>query len=175
MNHRPRIRIVPAGPNDAGLILSMIRELADYERRLELVVATREQLEDTLFGDRPAAEVLLAYIDDRPVGFALYFQNYSTFLAKPGIYLEDLYVRPQARGSGVGRALLSRLAQIAQERGCGRVEWAVLDWNQPAIDFYTKIGATAMSDWRIFRLSGPPLERLAAGEAKPADQRPPRP
>jgi GNAT superfamily N-acetyltransferase len=161
MSQRPPIRIVPATRADAGLILTFIRELADYEKRLHLVSATTQQLEATLFCDRPAAEVLIASLADEPMGFALFFQNYSTFLAQPGIYLEDLYVRPQARGSGVGRALLSRLARIARERDCGRVEWAVLEWNQPAIDFYKKLGATAMSDWRIFRLSGEALSRLA--------------
>jgi len=170
MSARPRTRITVAEQKDAPLILSFIRELAEYERRLDQVVATQHQLEATLFGPKPAAEVLIAQIDDQPLGFALFFQNYSTFLAQPGLYLEDLYVRPQARGSGIGRALLAHLARIGKERNCGRLEWAVLDWNQPAIAFYEKIGAVAMPDWRIFRLTGETLDRLS-DDALPTDPR----
>ena len=124
-------------------------------------IATEEKLRDTLFTTQPAAEVLFARIDGRPVGFCLFFHNYSTFLAQPGIYLEDLFVKPEARGKGVGFALLSELARLAVERNCGRLEWAVLDWNQLAIDFYKRIGAQPMNEWTTFRLSGDALETLA--------------
>jgi GNAT superfamily N-acetyltransferase len=156
------LRIVPAVEADLPLIHRFIRELADYERLLDAVTATEEKLRRTLFGPRPAAEVVFAYEGDEPVGFALFFPNYSTFLAQPGIYLEDLYVRPEARGKGVGRALLVHLARLAVERGCGRLEWAVLDWNESAIGFYRGLGARPMDDWVTFRLAGEPLARLAA-------------
>ncbi|HEX9668313.1 MAG TPA: GNAT family N-acetyltransferase [Thermoanaerobaculia bacterium] len=158
----PALRIVSAVAADLPLIHRFIRELADYERLLDAVTATEEKLRRTLFGPRPAAEVVLAYDGDEPVGFALFFPNYSTFLAQPGIYLEDLYVRPEARGRGVGRALLVHLARLAVERGCGRLEWAVLDWNESAIRFYKGIGARPMDDWITFRLTGDALARLAA-------------
>ena len=144
------------------LVLAFIRELAEYERMAEEVVATEELLGAALFGERPVAEAAIAELDGGPVGFALFFHNFSTFLARPGIYLEDLYVRPAARGRGVGRALLAHLARLALERGCGRLEWAVLDWNEPAIRFYEGIGARQMTEWQIFRLSGEALARLAA-------------
>jgi GNAT superfamily N-acetyltransferase len=153
--------IRPAGRPDVPLILSFIRELAEYERLTHAVSATQEQLEHALFGPRPAAEVLIASLGDTPAGFALFFHNFSTFLAKPGIYLEDLFVRPAMRGKGIGRKLLAQLAKIACERDCGRVEWAVLDWNEPAIGFYKSLGANPMLDWRIFRLTGEPLKKLA--------------
>lgn len=140
----------------------MIRALAEYEKLAHIVVATEDQLRRTLFGPHPAAEVLLAYLNGEPVGFALFFPNYSTFLAQAGIYLEDLYVKPHARGKGAGLALLKELARIALERGCGRVEWAVLDWNEPSIQFYKKLGAVPMDDWTIFRLTSEPLMKLAA-------------
>jgi GNAT superfamily N-acetyltransferase len=124
-------------------------------------VATEEKLRDTLFSERPAAEVIIASVDSEPMGFALFFHNYSTFLAQRGIYLEDLFVRPAARGKGVGYALLSELARIALERNCGRLEWAVLDWNELAIDFYKRIGARPLDDWTVFRLTGDALEQLA--------------
>jgi len=127
-------------------------------------VATEEALRASLFGERSYAEVLLAFFEDEPAGFALFFHNFSTFLGKPGIYLEDLYVRPQYRGAGAGRALLSRLAQLAVERSCGRLEWWVLDWNELSIGFYRKLGAEAMDDWTVYRLTGEALGRLA-GEA----------
>jgi GNAT superfamily N-acetyltransferase len=139
----------------------MIKGLAEYERLSDHVTATEAQLRATLFGARPAAEVVIGYAGDQPAGFALFFQNYSTFLAQPGIYLEDLFVVPEARGHGYGRQLLAYLARIAGERGCGRVEWSVLDWNAPAIGFYRKLGALPMEDWTVFRLTGAALTRLA--------------
>ena len=155
------VRIVPATEADVPIVLEMIRELAEYEKLLHIVAATEEQLRRTLFGERPAAEVILAYLDGEPVGFALFFPNYSTFLAQPGLYLEDLYVKPHARGKGAGLALLVELARIAVARGCGRVEWAVLDWNEPSIRFYKKLGAVPMDEWTNFRLTGAAIERLA--------------
>lgn len=150
-----------ADGNDAALILSLIRELAEYERLTHEVVATEALLRETLFGTRPVAEVVMATYRDEPAGFALYFHNYSTFLGRPGIYLEDLFVRPHLRGRGIGRALLVCLAQIARQRGCGRLEWSVLDWNEPAIRFYESLGATALDDWTMYRVTGDALERLA--------------
>ena len=158
------LTIRPATEADVPLILRFIRELAEYERLLHEVVATEDRLRETLFGARPAAEVVIAEDAGEPVGFALFFHNYSTFLAQPGIYLEDLYVRPEARGRGVGRALLAHLAALAQERGCGRLEWWVLDWNESAVRFYRSLGAQPMEDWTVFRLAGDDLARLA-GEA----------
>ena len=154
------IRITPATEQDAPVILEMIRGLAEYERLSHVVVATEEQLRKTLFGERPGAEVLLAHWDGELIGFALYFPNYSTFLAQPGIYLEDLFVKPHARGKGAGRALFVELARIAVERGCGRVEWAVLDWNEPSIRFYEKLGAVPLDEWTTFRLTSEPLRNL---------------
>jgi GNAT superfamily N-acetyltransferase len=154
-------RIRPAVEADVPLILRFIRELAEYERLLHEVVATEDRLRETLFGVRPAAEVVIAEQNGEPTGFALFFHNYSTFLAQPGIYLEDLYVRPEARGRGAGRALLAHLARLARERGCGRMEWWVLDWNESAVRFYRSLGARPMDDWTVFRLTGPDLERLA--------------
>ncbi len=143
------------------LILSFIRKLADYERLTHEVVATEEALRDSLFGERRFAEVLLGYGGRSPAGFALFFHNYSTFLGKPGIYLEDLYVEPEFRGGGLGRALLVHLARLARERGCGRLEWSVLDWNEPAIGFYRGLGASPVGGWTLYRLSGEALEDLA--------------
>lgn len=156
------VRVVPASEADVPVILEMIRALAEYEKLLHIVVATEDRLRRTLFGPHPSAEVLLAYLEDEPVGFALFFPNYSTFLALPGLYLEDLYVKPHARGNGAGIALLKELARIAVSRGCGRVEWAVLDWNEPSIQFYKRLGALPMDEWTIFRLTGEPLAKLAA-------------
>lgn len=147
---------------DAGLVLAFIRELAEYERLPHEVVATEDELERTLFGERPYAEVLLAFDGGAAAGFALFFHNYSTFLGRPGIYLEDLYVRPAHRGGGIGRALLARVARTAVDRGCGRLEWWVLDWNRPAIDFYERLGATAMDEWTVYRLTGQALADVAA-------------
>ena len=142
------------------MILSLIRELAEFERLGDEVVATAEDLDRSLFGARPAAEVVIAEVADEPVGFALFFTNFSTFLGRPGLYLEDLFVRSEHRGQGVGRALLGNLAATARERGCGRFEWAVLDWNRKAIDFYESLGARALKEWTIYRVTGAPLERL---------------
>jgi GNAT superfamily N-acetyltransferase len=155
----PTIRA--AVPSDVPLILAFIRELAAYERLAHEVVATEEGLAATLFGSEPRAEVLIAEVDGAAAGFALFFHNYSTFLGQPGIFLEDLFVRPELRTRGVGRALLARLAALAKARGCGRLEWAVLDWNVDAIGFYRRIGATAMSDWTTYRVAGEALARLA--------------
>jgi GNAT superfamily N-acetyltransferase len=155
------LTIRAATEQDVSLILSFIRQLAEYERLLDAVKATEETLRATLFGARPVGEVLIAEDGGTPVGFALFFQNYSTFLAQPGLYLEDLFVIPAARGRGVGRLLLEHLAQIAIDRGYGRVEWAVLDWNAPAIGFYRRVGAVPMQDWTIMRLTGESLTRLA--------------
>jgi GNAT superfamily N-acetyltransferase len=152
-------RIVPAEKKDVPLIHQFIMELAEYERaRPGDAPVTEQDLTDTLFGERPAAEVLIAYLGDEPAGFALFFHNYSTWLGKRGIYLEDLFVRPAARKHGIGFALLRSLARIALERGCGRVDWAVLNWNELAIDFYRRIGAKAMDEWTTFRLTGAALE-----------------
>src|SRR5580700_2460610 len=149
-----RLRIVPATEPDVPVILELIRGLAEYEKLSHLVTATEEQLRGTLFGARPAAEVLLANWDAECAGFALFFPNYSTFMAQPGIYLEDLYVRPHLRGKGIGAALLTELARLAVARNCGRVEWAVLDWNAPSIGFYKKLGAVPLNEWTTFRLTG---------------------
>ncbi|WP_308911940.1 GNAT family N-acetyltransferase [Pseudokordiimonas caeni] len=146
---------------DVPVILSFIKELAEYERLSHLVVATEETLGAALFGDRPQAEVVIAALDGKDVGFALFFHNFSTFLGKQGLYLEDLYVRPEARGAGAGKALLKHLAKIALERDCGRFEWSVLDWNEPSIQFYKSLGAKPMDEWTIFRLDGEALAALA--------------
>jgi GNAT superfamily N-acetyltransferase len=159
----PAIRIVSASERDVPLILSFIRRLAEYERMAELCVAREDDIRSTLFGDAPAAEVIFAYTGDGPVGFALFYHNYSTFLAQRGLFLEDLFVIPEARGKGVGYALLSALAQIALSRNCGRMEWAVLEWNQLAIDFYLRLGATPLREWDVYRLAGEPLGQLASG------------
>ena len=160
------LSIRPATADDVPLILSLIRELADYEKLSDQVSATEAALRETLFserpGARPAAEVLVAHNDGEPAGFALFFPNYSTFLAKPGIYLEDLFVRPAFRGLGIGKALLASVAKLAVERDCGRFEWSVLDWNEPAIGFYRRLGARPLDDWTQFRLSGAELAALAA-------------
>ena len=154
--------IRPARPDDVGAILRLIRALAEYEKLAHEVVATEDALRQSLFGARPAAEVLLAEEGGQAVGMALFFQNYSTFLAKPGIYLEDLFVEPAHRGRGIGKALLQAVARLAVQRGCGRFEWSVLDWNKPAIEFYEALGARAMSDWTIMRVTGEALRRLGA-------------
>lgn len=152
--------------SDVPLILQLIRELADYERAPDDAVATEPQLREVLFGPKPSAEVLLGFEGAEAMGFAVYFFNFSTWLGRPGLYLEDLFVRPAARGKGYGRALLARLAQIALERGCGRMEWAVLDWNEPAIGFYKKLGAKPMDEWTVFRLTGDGIVSLAASAAE---------
>ena len=161
MNRPPEISIRPAAEPDAPIILSFIKELAAYEKLAHEVKADEGAVRQTLFGPHPAAEVIIAYDEEEPVGFALFFHNYSTFLARPGIYLEDLFVRPAARGRGIGTALLAYLARLARERHCGRLEWSVLDWNQSAIEFYCKLGAQPLSEWTTFRLSGKALDDLA--------------
>ena len=155
------LKIRPATERDVPLVLRFIEKLADYEKLSQELVATEAALRHWLFGPRPMAEVILAEWEGAPVGFALFFHNFSTFLARPGIYLEDLFVDPEHRGKGIGKALLIRLARIATERGCGRLEWAVLDWNQPSIDFYRSLGAVPKDEWTIFRFTGDALERLA--------------
>ena len=155
------VRIVSATEHDVSQILELIRSLAEYERLLHVVEATEDRLRRTLFGERPAAEVWLAYVGDKAgeecAGFALFFTNYSTFLAKPGLYLEDVFVKPNLRRQGIGLALLKHLAAIARERDYGRMEWSVLDWNQPAINFYKKLGAVPLEEWKLFRLTGEAL------------------
>lgn len=150
-----------ATADDVPTILSFIQQLADYEKLSDQVVATEQKLRDSLFADTPYAEVVLANYQGKDVGFALFFHNYSTFLAKPGIYLEDLFVEPACRGVGVGKALITYLAKLAVERDCGRLEWSVLDWNQPAIDFYQSLGAVMLHDWRINRVTGATLAQMA--------------
>ncbi|HEX5244339.1 MAG TPA: GNAT family N-acetyltransferase [Tepidisphaeraceae bacterium] len=159
------ISIRAAREQDVPAILGFIRELAEYEKLSHEVVATEAMLRQHLFGTRPMAEVLIAELDTKAVGFALFFHNFSTFLGRPGIYLEDLYVQPHARGRGIGKAMLVRIGKLAVERGCGRVEWSVLDWNEPSIQFYRKLGAVPMSDWTVFRVTGDALTRLASIES----------
>jgi GNAT superfamily N-acetyltransferase len=156
-------RVREASEGDVPLILTFIRELADYEKLSHEVVATEEGLRESLFAGRRYAEVLIAEHDGAPAGFALFFHNFSTFLGKPGIYLEDLYVRPELRGSGIGRQLLVKLAHLALQRGCGRLEWSVLDWNEPSIGFYRQLGAVAMDDWTVYRVSDDALRKLGGG------------
>lgn len=159
----PDVRLREAVESDVPLIASLIRELAEYERLLDEVRLTVPGLRDALFGARRYAEVVIAEVEpDRPAGFALYFHNFSTFLGRPGIYLEDLFVRPEHRGAGIGTALLRHLARVAEERGCGRLEWAVLDWNAAAIAFYLGLGARPAAGWSVYRLEGEALGRLAA-------------
>jgi len=155
------LTILPAMPDDVPAILRFIRMLAEYEKLTHMVVADEQKLRETLFGPRPFAEVLIARLGEEPAGFALFFHNYSTFLAKPGIYLEDLFVLPELRGRGVGKALLRALAEIAKQRNCGRLEWSVLDWNEPAIGFYQRLGAAVLPDWRICRLTEEGIKTLA--------------
>jgi GNAT superfamily N-acetyltransferase len=159
----PRIDIRPAAADDVPLILALIGELAEYEKLAHEVSATEEQLRETLFGERPVVEVVIATLDHRPVGFAVFFPSYSTFLGRPGLYLEDLFVRPAARGFGIGRALLEHLARLTMERGWGRLEWRVLDWNAPSIAFYKRLGAEPLDDWTVFRVTGEALQKLGRG------------
>lgn len=156
-----QITIRPAGEHETALILQFIRDLAQYEHLEHEVVATEATLREALFGPHPYAEVVFACLNGEPVGFALFFHNFSTFLGKAGIYLEDLYVRPEARGHGVGGRVLSWLAATALSRGCGRLEWAVLDWNEPSIRFYRNLGAVPLDEWTTFRVTGPALKQLA--------------
>lgn len=157
----PKINIRSATIEDCALIRQFVHQLAVYEKLEDEAVATDEDIAASLFGDRPQAEVVIAERAGEPIGFALFFHNYSTFLGRRGLYLEDLFVIPEARGSGAGKALLKHLARLALERGCGRFEWWVLDWNEPAIDFYKSLGAEPMEDWTVFRLTGEALENLA--------------
>jgi GNAT superfamily N-acetyltransferase len=159
----PRISLRFATADDAGLILDFIRQLAEYENLTHEMVTDEDQLRQSLFGERQVAEVVIASYDGEPAGFALFFHNFSTLLGKPGVYLEDLFVIPDLRGRGIGRILLSFLAKIAVDRGCGRLEWWVLDSNEPAIRFYERLGAQAMDEWTVFRVTGQTLEELAKG------------
>ena len=155
------LRIAAAAESDVPLILSFIRKLAEYEKLSHMFMATEENLREHVFGANPVVEVLLAYWDEEPAGFALYFLNFSTFLGRPGLYLEDLFVEPAQRGKGIGKALLKHLAKIVVERGYGRMQWAVLDWNTPSIEFYRSLGAVPLDDWITYRLTGEALEYLA--------------
>jgi len=158
----PSLRLRPAEPGDVDAIVGLIRALAEFEKLTHLLQVTPDKLRPHLFGARPVAEAFVAEIDTGIVGFALFFTNFSTFLAQPGLYLEDLFVLPSHRGRGIGEALLTRLAQLAVERDYGRFEWSVLDWNEHAIRFYERMGATVMPDWRICRIAGPALEAFRA-------------
>jgi GNAT superfamily N-acetyltransferase len=162
VNTPTEFRIEPATEKDVPVILALIKGLAEYERLSHEVVATEAGLRESLFGNRPGAEVIIGYSGNEPAGFAVFFHNYSTFLARPGIYLEDLFVLPQWRTRGLSRQLLAYVARAAVARGCGRLEWAVLDWNAPAIRFYGKLGAVAMDEWTVYRLTGNALRRLAS-------------
>ena len=157
-------KVRAASAEDVPLILTFIKELAEYERLSHVVVATEESLRRWLFGEQPVAEVLIAEHGGEAAGFAVFFHNFSTFLGKPGIYLEDIYVRPGFRGRGMGKAMLARLARLARERCCGRLEWSVLDWNEPSIRFYESLGAVAMDEWTVHRVTGEALDRLARSD-----------
>ncbi|MGA2584671.1 MAG: GNAT family N-acetyltransferase [Tepidisphaeraceae bacterium] len=161
MSNSPQISIHPATPADVPVILNFIRKLAEYEKLSHQMQATEELLREHLFGPRPAAETVIANLAGQPVGFALFFQTFSTFVGKPGIWLEDLFVLPEHRGKGIGKALLAHVASIAVARNCGRMEWSVLDWNSPAIDFYKSVGAVPMDDWTTYRIVGDKLAALA--------------
>jgi GNAT superfamily N-acetyltransferase len=157
----PDLRIQPVSEKDVALLLTFIKELAEYERLADKVVTTERVLRDSLFGARPAAEALIAFLGDEPVAFAIWFYNFSSFLGRPGLYIEDIYVRPHARGQGVGKALLLHLARLAKKRRCARMEWSVLDWNEPAISFYKGLGARPMDEWTTFRLDAHAFAHLA--------------
>ena len=157
----PNLRILPAIETDTPVILDLIQALAEYEKLRHTVTATSKRLRHTLFGIKPAAEVILAYWDEQCAGFAVFFATYSTFLAQPGLYLEDLYVKPHLRAKGIGSELLSYVARVAGERGCGRLEWGALNWNESAIKFYRKLGAVALDEWTKYRLTGDALQCLA--------------
>lgn len=160
------LRIRPAEPADVELIFSLIVELAEYERAPERVVGTPALLSNALFGDDPVADAVIAQLDGEPVGFALWFRTFSTWLCLPGLWLEDLYVRPEHRGAGVGRSLLAHVAGVAADSGYGRVEWSALDWNAPALQFYARLGAERLQEWEVHRLEGEALARLAAGRGE---------
>jgi GNAT superfamily N-acetyltransferase len=170
MNIQSNFEIRPARVEDVPIILGLIRELATYERAPDEVTATEEQLVDILFGEKRVAEVLLAFEGKSPVGFAVFFHNFSTWLGRPGLYLEDLFVKPDKRGKGYGRALLVDLAKIARERVCGRMEWAVLNWNEPAIKFYRALGAKPLDEWTVYRLTGDGITRLAESDEVEQEQ-----
>jgi GNAT superfamily N-acetyltransferase len=159
----PDLRIEPATEDDVPLVLNLVKKLAAYERLSHEVVATEEDFRKALFGPARVAEALLAFSANRPVGLALYFSTFSTFVGRPGIYLEDIFVEPEHRGQGIGTALLTRIAKIACDRNCGRLEWSVLTWNEPSIGFYERLGARRMEEWRVFRLAGAALRELARG------------
>jgi GNAT superfamily N-acetyltransferase len=163
MDHQP-FQLRAAEPPDVPAIIDLIRELAEFERLTHLLQITPESLQVHLFGPRPVVESIVGEVGGRVVAYSLFFTNFSTFLGKPGLYLEDLYVQPAQRGTGLGQALLQRLAALAHERDCGRFEWSVLDWNEHAIRFYEKMGASVLPDWRICRVTGPALARLAGAE-----------
>jgi len=165
MNSKSNFEIRPARVEDVPVVLELIRELATYERAPDEVTATEKQLVDVLFRERPAAEVLLAFEGKSPIGFAVFFHNFSTWLGRPGLYLEDLFVKPEKRGKGYGRALLVDLAKIARDRACGRMEWAVLNWNEPAIKFYRALGAEPLDEWTVFRLTREGIAELAKSES----------
>jgi GNAT superfamily N-acetyltransferase len=162
------LRIEPATEHDLPSIVHLVRQLARYEKLEHAMIASQDDFRRALFGSERSAFALIAFADDAPVGFALYFYNFSTFVGKRGIYLEDIYVEPEHRGRGIGSALLKSLARIAREQNCGRIEWSALTWNQPSIDFYHRLGAVTLEDWRIFRLHGEALERLNAVTEKGA-------
>jgi GNAT superfamily N-acetyltransferase len=164
VNATTKFRIEPATEIDVPVILSLIQGLAEYERLSREVVATEESLRESLFSSRRVAEVILGYVEKEAVGFAVFFHNYSTFLGRPGIYLEDLFVKPEWRRHGFGTQMLRHIAREAVERGCGRLEWSVLDWNRPAIDFYKNLGARAMDEWTVYRVTGDALKQLASKE-----------
>jgi GNAT superfamily N-acetyltransferase len=159
------LQIRPAHEGDIPVLLHFVRQLAEYERLAHLVTATEDSLRESLFGSQPAAEALIAFDDGVPAGFAVYFHSFSTFLGRRGLWLEDLFVTPAARGKGIGKALLLRVARIAHERGCGRYEWSALDWNTPAIEFYESLGAVQMGEWKIFRVTQDKLAQLAGLDA----------
>jgi GNAT superfamily N-acetyltransferase len=165
MTQPSSIEIAPATPADVPMVLALITALAEYEKLRHEVVATEASLHQALFGPKPGAEAIIARADGTAAGFALFFHNFSTFMGKRGLYLEDLFVLPEFRGRSIGKALLQYLAQLALQRDCARFEWAVLDWNRPARDFYESLGAEAKSDWIIHRVSGPALQRLASGKS----------
>ena len=162
---RPGVTLRPASRDDVPLILALIRELAEYEREPDAVQTDEAMLAANLFGDAPGAEVVIADVDGRPAGFALFFHNFSTWLGRRGLYLDDLFVRPEHRGRGVGQVRMTYLAKLAVERGCGRFEWWVLDWNTPALDFYRRLGAAPMDEWTVQRVSGDAVLALAASFA----------
>jgi GNAT superfamily N-acetyltransferase len=159
--HLAGFEIRAASADDVAIILAFIKKLAAYEKLTDEVVATEELLKETLFGPKRTAEVAIGYLADKPVGFVLFFHTYSTFLGRSGLYIEDLFVDEDCRGGGYGRALLLYVARLAKERGCGRLEWSVLDWNEPAIGFYRRLGAVPMSEWTVFRVTGKSLDALA--------------